>query len=161
MNEDQYLEKSGILLRKIRAARRDIGSYTADDVRIIDKDDIHNILSNIKETIMDAVENIKEFMDTLTALEFDERRIHWDSEIKDIQGEERSNATAVKIRMQELISSNSPETVVPDQGSALFLDPTTTKADIQARSPDKELANKAATPEFEEPNKVNTIQCET
>ena len=106
MNEDEYRETSGSLGRELRAARRAIGGYTFEDVRIIEKDSFLATLREIKRAVNDVVDQLDEFTDKLKDPADIERKRIWDNEIKSLLQEEKNNANLVKDKMQELVEAS-------------------------------------------------------
>ena len=106
MDAEDYNQRNGALERQVRAARREIGNYTKEDVMLIDKVTYSDNLADTRNKITEVIEEIDAFMDELEATDDAERKTKWSNEMKNLLQEVKANEREVKQAMTDLLLDN-------------------------------------------------------
>ena len=97
----KYNQRNGALERQVRAARREIGKYTKDDVMLIDKVTYSDNLAETRNNVTEVVEEIDAFIDELEDANDVAKKAKWITEMRnllELKANERLN------KLEQLLS---------------------------------------------------------
>ena len=117
MDEEEYNQRNGGLERQVRAARREIGKYTKDDVMLIDRGTYSDNLAETRNKVTEVVEEIDAFIDELEDPSEVAKKAKWNNEMRNLLEELKANEKEVKQSMTNLILGN------PNDVEAMFRGP--------------------------------------
>lgn len=113
----KYNQRNGALERQVRAARREIGKYTKDDVMLIDKVTYSDNLAETRNNVTEVVEEIDAFIDELEDANDVAKKAKWNTEMRNLL-ELKANEREVKQARTTLILDNPNDVVAIFRGPA-------------------------------------------
>ena len=103
MEQNDYSTRIAALTRQVRGARRKIGEYTKNDVKLIDRDTFNGKLSDIRKCVTEVIDEVDALLEELEdPVDVDKKNL-WDDTLRSLIYELKSNEKEVKQAMTRLL----------------------------------------------------------